>query len=129
MDQRSYRSASNSLLVGQRIELKRRSRSKAITVDQHTHSVNQALSLYSFSGRPSRHMELSTTFKCIFSPNRNIEKIPAPLRSYISSGKSPNLSPRSGNQTWLLLVIPTYSCKTLFPTIRLTLLGSDFPCL
>ncbi|GBO23066.1 hypothetical protein AVEN_57642-1 [Araneus ventricosus] len=29
----------------------------------------------------------------IFSPNRHIEKIPAPLRSHISSPKSPNLSP------------------------------------
>ncbi|GBO05097.1 hypothetical protein AVEN_151263-1 [Araneus ventricosus] len=39
----------------------------------------------------------------IFSPNRDIEKIPAPLRSHISSPKSPNLSPRSGNQTWLVI--------------------------
>ncbi|GBM63341.1 hypothetical protein AVEN_51364-1 [Araneus ventricosus] len=29
----------------------------------------------------------------IFSPNRDIEKVPAPLRSHISSPKSPNLSP------------------------------------
>ncbi|GBM46283.1 hypothetical protein AVEN_205424-1, partial [Araneus ventricosus] len=29
----------------------------------------------------------------IFSPNRDIEKIPAPLRPNISSPKSPNLSP------------------------------------
>ncbi|GBM07942.1 hypothetical protein AVEN_232383-1 [Araneus ventricosus] len=35
-------------------------------------------------------MESSTTFKRIFSPNTDIEKIPAPLRSHISS---PNLSP------------------------------------
>ncbi|GBN29882.1 hypothetical protein AVEN_178987-1 [Araneus ventricosus] len=32
-----------------------------------------------FPGRPSRHMELSSTFKRIFSPNGNIEKVPAPL--------------------------------------------------
>ncbi|GBN99016.1 hypothetical protein AVEN_69207-1 [Araneus ventricosus] len=46
-------------------------------------------------------MESSSTFKRVFSPNGNIEKIPAPLGSHISS---PNLSPSSGNQTWLLLV-------------------------
>ncbi|GBO17405.1 hypothetical protein AVEN_181176-1 [Araneus ventricosus] len=38
----------------------------------------------------------------IFSPNRDIEKISAPLRSHISS---PNLSPSSGVQTGLLSVI------------------------
>ncbi|GBM53211.1 hypothetical protein AVEN_14236-1 [Araneus ventricosus] len=37
----------------------------------------------------------------IFSPNRDIEKISAPLRFHISSPKSP----RSGVQTWLLPVI------------------------
>ncbi|GBM57205.1 hypothetical protein AVEN_29957-1 [Araneus ventricosus] len=35
-------------------------------------------------------MESSSTFKRIFSPNGNIEKIPAPLRSHISS---PNFLP------------------------------------
>ncbi|GBN30800.1 hypothetical protein AVEN_158841-1 [Araneus ventricosus] len=82
-------------------------------------------------------MDSSSTFKRISSANRDIEKIPAPLRSHISSPKSPNLwprwspssSPRSGVQTWLLRSSHTYPCKTLFPTIRLTLLGSDFPCL
>ncbi|GBO14207.1 hypothetical protein AVEN_186427-1 [Araneus ventricosus] len=34
----------------------------------------------------------------IFSPNKDIKKIPAPLRSHISS-------PRSGVQTWLLPVV------------------------
>ncbi|GBN07486.1 hypothetical protein AVEN_161194-1 [Araneus ventricosus] len=38
----------------------------------------------------------------IFSPNRDIEKIPASLRSHISS---PRWSPRLGVQTWLLSVI------------------------
>ncbi|GBN32963.1 hypothetical protein AVEN_112217-1, partial [Araneus ventricosus] len=37
----------------------------------------------------------------IFSPNRDIEKIPAPLRSHISS---PNLLSRSGVQTGLMSV-------------------------
>ncbi|GBO08712.1 hypothetical protein AVEN_217216-1, partial [Araneus ventricosus] len=34
----------------------------------------------------------------IFSPNRDIEKIPAPLRSHISSPKSPNFSPSRQSQ-------------------------------
>ncbi|GBN50304.1 hypothetical protein AVEN_109240-1 [Araneus ventricosus] len=41
-------------------------------------------------------MESSSTSKRISSPNRDIEKIPAPLRSHISSPKSPNLSTRFG---------------------------------
>ncbi|GBN39483.1 hypothetical protein AVEN_56989-1, partial [Araneus ventricosus] len=77
-------------------------------------------------GRPWRHMESSSTIKRISSPNRDIEKIPAPLRSQISST---NLSPRSGPQNRLQPVSHTYRCKTLYPTIRLTLLGSDFPSL
>ncbi|GBO46436.1 hypothetical protein AVEN_45175-1, partial [Araneus ventricosus] len=71
---------------------------------------------------------------------RNIEKIPAPLRSHISSPKSPNLSPScqdglqvcrqgQGSRRSCCRSSHTYPCKTLFPTIRLTLLGSDFPCL
>ncbi|GBO30669.1 hypothetical protein AVEN_205361-1 [Araneus ventricosus] len=56
-------------------------------------------------------MESSSSFKRIFSPNGSVEKIPAPLKSHISSPKSPNLSPRSGNQTWLLLVIPYLSLE------------------
>ncbi|GBN94456.1 hypothetical protein AVEN_69690-1 [Araneus ventricosus] len=38
-------------------------------------------------------MEFSRTFKRILFLNRDIEKIPAPVRSHISSPKSPNLSP------------------------------------
>ncbi|GBN70454.1 hypothetical protein AVEN_243289-1, partial [Araneus ventricosus] len=84
-------------------------------------------------GIPCRDMESSSTFKRISSPNGDIEKIIAPLRSHISSPKSTNLSPRwsprSGVQTWLLPSSHTYPCKALFPTLRLALLGSDFPCL
>ncbi|GBM84221.1 hypothetical protein AVEN_94422-1 [Araneus ventricosus] len=55
-------------------------------------------------------MESSSTFKRIVSPNGNIEKIPVPLRSHISSPNLlPRWSPKSGNQTWLLLVIPYLS--------------------
>ncbi|GBN28440.1 hypothetical protein AVEN_8135-1 [Araneus ventricosus] len=76
-------------------------RSQSINI----HSVIQALSLYSLPRQASlySHMESSSTFKRISSSNRDIEKIPAPLRSHISS---PSLSPRSGVQTWLLSVIP-----------------------
>ncbi|GBN99928.1 hypothetical protein AVEN_41973-1 [Araneus ventricosus] len=66
---------------------------------------------------------------CIFSPNRDIEKIPVPSRSHISSPKKPNLSQNQGSRLGYCPSSHTYPCKTLFPTIRLTLLGSDFPCL
>ncbi|GBL91517.1 hypothetical protein AVEN_136979-1 [Araneus ventricosus] len=89
-----------------------------------------------FSGRPRRHMESSSTCKRIYSPNRDIEKIPAPLRSHISS---PNLSPSRQDDRQFVAKVRgpgfgccqssyTYPCKTLFPTIRPTLLGGDFPC-
>ncbi|GBM63440.1 hypothetical protein AVEN_166533-1 [Araneus ventricosus] len=74
-------------------------------------------------------MESSSTFKRISSANRDIEKIPAPLRSHISS---PYLSPSRQGQVsrrGCCRSSHTYHCKTLFPTIRLTLLGSNFPCL
>ncbi|GBN84943.1 hypothetical protein AVEN_152475-1 [Araneus ventricosus] len=65
------------------------------------HSPSSKRSPYIVSrGRPWRHMESSSTFKRISSPNGNIEKIPAPLRSHISSpkvakflAKSPRWSP------------------------------------
>ncbi|GBO25903.1 hypothetical protein AVEN_204638-1 [Araneus ventricosus] len=64
-----------------------------------THTPSSKRSPYIVSrGRPRRHMESSSTFKLISSTNRDIEKIPAPLRSHISS-------PKSGVQTWLLSVI------------------------
>ncbi|GBO46813.1 hypothetical protein AVEN_243166-1 [Araneus ventricosus] len=64
-------------------------------------------------------MESSSTFKRIFSPNGNIEKIPAPLRSHISSPKSP----MSGSQTWLLLVIPYLSLKNSLPNHKTHIAG------
>ncbi|GBL86276.1 hypothetical protein AVEN_220881-1 [Araneus ventricosus] len=74
-------------------------------------------------------MESSSTFKRIFSANRDIEKIPAPLRSHISSLKSPNCQDGlqvcrqgQGSRSGCYLSSHTYPCKTLFPTIRLTLL-------
>ncbi|GBM52245.1 hypothetical protein AVEN_31061-1 [Araneus ventricosus] len=60
------------------------------------------------AGRDVTWNDLAHSWR-IFSPNRDIEKIPAPLRSHIPSPKSPrwspSLSPKSGVQTWLLSVI------------------------
>ncbi|GBN40383.1 hypothetical protein AVEN_265137-1, partial [Araneus ventricosus] len=84
------------------------------------------------TGRDVRWNDLAHSWR-IFSPNRDIEKIPAPLISHISS---PRLSPShqvcrqsQGSRLGYCPSSHTYPCKTLFPTIRLTLLGSDFPCL
>ncbi|GBM63885.1 hypothetical protein AVEN_249972-1 [Araneus ventricosus] len=84
------------------------------------------------AGRDVTWNDLAHSWR-IFSPNRDIEKIPAPLRSHISS---PNFSPscqvcRQGKESrrGCCRSSHTYPCKTLFPTIRFTLLGSDFPCL
>ncbi|GBN23338.1 hypothetical protein AVEN_148554-1, partial [Araneus ventricosus] len=90
-----YRSASNSLLartadrtskiVSKHIRTPRRStRSKSINI----HSLcDPAHSLYSLPGRRNvirNHLVHSI----ISSPNRDIEKIPAPLRFHISSPRS-----------------------------------------
>ncbi|GBO44461.1 hypothetical protein AVEN_107490-1, partial [Araneus ventricosus] len=94
-----YRSASNSLLAR---TADRTPKTFALQCDpsRSTFLPPSKRSPYIVSpGRQQRHMDSSTTFKRIFSPNRDIEKIPAPLRSHISS-------PRSGIQTWLLPAIP-----------------------
>ncbi|GBN69806.1 hypothetical protein AVEN_72764-1 [Araneus ventricosus] len=98
MDQRYYSSASNSLLAR---TADRTPKTFALQGDpsRSTHTPSSKRSPYIvFRGRPRRNMESSSTFKRISSTNRDIEKIPAPLRSHISS-------PRSGVQTWLLSVI------------------------
>ncbi|GBM71720.1 hypothetical protein AVEN_83481-1 [Araneus ventricosus] len=88
------------------------------------------------AGRDVTWNDLAHSWR-IFSPNRDIEKIPVPLRSHISS---PNFSPScqdgrqvlsqgQGSRRGCCRSSHTYPCKTLFPTIRLTLLGTDFPCL
>ncbi|GBM63344.1 hypothetical protein AVEN_51366-1 [Araneus ventricosus] len=114
MDQRYYRSASNSLLA--RTE-DRTPKAFVLQGDpsRSRHPPSSTRSPYSVfpADRNVTWIDLAHSWR-IFSPNRDIEKIPAPLRSHISSPKSPNLlarwslslSPRSGNQTWLLLVIP-----------------------
>ncbi|GBN95471.1 hypothetical protein AVEN_150294-1 [Araneus ventricosus] len=96
MDQHTYRSASNSLLAR---TAGRTPKTFALQGDpsRSTHTPSYKRSPYIVSpGRPRRHMELSSTFKCFFSPDRNIEKIPAPLRSHISSPKSPRSGTRRG---------------------------------
>ncbi|GBM60962.1 hypothetical protein AVEN_90166-1 [Araneus ventricosus] len=112
----------------------------AIPVDQqHYPSSKRSPYIVFPAGRDITWNDLAHSWR-ILSPNRDIEKIPAPLRSHISSPKSPNLSPSRQNgcqvcrqsQGSRLGYCPsshTYPCKTLFPTIRLTLMGSDFPCL
>ncbi|GBO28907.1 hypothetical protein AVEN_107136-1 [Araneus ventricosus] len=102
-----YRSASNSLLA---LTADRTLKTFALQCDpsRSTFLPSSKRSPYIVSpGRQRRHMDSSTTFKRIFSPNRDIEKIPAPLRSHTSSPNlSPRWSPRSGIQTWLLPAIP-----------------------
>ncbi|GBN56010.1 hypothetical protein AVEN_257877-1 [Araneus ventricosus] len=89
--------------------IQRRSRSKAILVDQHDPSSKRSLYIVSPAGRDVTWNDLAHSWRS-FSPNRDIEKIPAHLRSHISSPNlSPKWSPRSGYQTWLFLAIPYLS--------------------
>ncbi|GBN86926.1 hypothetical protein AVEN_168691-1 [Araneus ventricosus] len=88
MDQRYYSSASNSLLAR---TADRTPKTFAFQGDpsRSTHTLSSKRSPYIVSrGRPWSHMESNSTFKRIFFANGDIEKIPAPLRSHISS---PNL--------------------------------------
>ncbi|GBM89959.1 hypothetical protein AVEN_43399-1 [Araneus ventricosus] len=91
-----YHSASNSLLAH---TANRTPKTFALQGDssRSTFAPSSKRSPYIvFPGMPRRHMETSSTFKRISSPNRDIEKIPAPLRSHISSPRwSPSLSPRT----------------------------------
>ncbi|GBN45190.1 hypothetical protein AVEN_214151-1, partial [Araneus ventricosus] len=84
------------------------------------------------AGRDVTWNDLAHSWRVV-SPNRDIEKIPSPLRSHISS-KSRQICLQvcrqgQGARLGYCSSSHTYPCKTLFPTIRLTLLGSDFPCL
>ncbi|GBO27009.1 hypothetical protein AVEN_116129-1 [Araneus ventricosus] len=104
MDQH-YCSASNSLLAR---TADRTPKTFALEGDpsRPTHPPSSKRSSYIVppAGRDVTWNDLAHSWR-IFSPNRDIEEIPEPLRSHISSPKLPNLSPRSGVQTWLLSVI------------------------
>ncbi|GBL82602.1 hypothetical protein AVEN_1399-1 [Araneus ventricosus] len=106
MDQHSYRSASNSLLAR---TADRTPKTFTLQGDpsRPTHYPSPKRSPYIVfpAGRDVTWNDLAHSWR-IFSPNRDIEKIPAPLRSHISS---PRWSPKSGVQTWLLSVIPYLS--------------------
>ncbi|GBO05945.1 hypothetical protein AVEN_76226-1 [Araneus ventricosus] len=100
-----YRSASNSLLARTADRTpKKFSLQGEPTGPTHPSSSKRSLYIDSPAGRDVTWNDLAHSWR-IFSPNRDIEKIPAPLRSHISSPKSPSLSPRSGVQTWLLSII------------------------
>ncbi|GBN99390.1 hypothetical protein AVEN_25392-1 [Araneus ventricosus] len=90
-----YRSASNSLLAR---TANRTPKTFALQGDpsRSTHPPSSKRSPYIVfpAGRNVTWNDLAHSWR-IFSPNRDIEKIPAPLRSHISSPKPP----RSGNQT------------------------------
>ncbi|GBM14784.1 hypothetical protein AVEN_10791-1 [Araneus ventricosus] len=90
MDQRYYISASNSLLAR---TADRTPKTLALPGDpsRPTHPASSKRSPYIVSpaGSDVTWNDLAHSWR-IFSPNRDTEKIPAPLRSHISS---PNLSP------------------------------------
>ncbi|GBM83062.1 hypothetical protein AVEN_206925-1 [Araneus ventricosus] len=96
MDQQQHRSASNSLLARTAVRTPRRSQSI-----NSPPSSKRSPYIVSPAGRNVTWNALAHSWR-ISSPNRDVEKIPVPLSSHISS---PNLSPRSGVQTWLLTVI------------------------
>ncbi|GBN77141.1 hypothetical protein AVEN_99231-1 [Araneus ventricosus] len=87
-----HRSASNSLLAR---TADRTPKTFALQGDpsRPTHYPSSKRSPYIVfpAGRDVTWNDLAHSWR-IFSPNRDIEKIPAPLRSYISLPKSPNLS-------------------------------------
>ncbi|GBN17098.1 hypothetical protein AVEN_4693-1 [Araneus ventricosus] len=126
MDQRPYRSASNSLPAR---TADRTPKTFVLQGDPsrttHTSSSKRSPYIVSPAGRDVTWNDLAHSWR-IFSPNRDIEKIPAPLRSHISSPKSPNFSPRSGVQTGCCRSSHTYPSKTLFPTIRLNCWEATF---
>ncbi|GBM90547.1 hypothetical protein AVEN_20552-1 [Araneus ventricosus] len=117
-----YRSASNSLLA----------RTAYRTPKTSTLQGDPSRSIFTPSSKRSpyilspagRDVTSSSTFKRISSPNRDIKKIPAPLTFHMSPHRQGQGVRRGCCQS-----SHTYPYKTLFQTIRLTLLGSDFPCL
>ncbi|GBN06777.1 hypothetical protein AVEN_205905-1 [Araneus ventricosus] len=90
MDQHSYRSVSNSLLAR---TADRTPKTFALQGDPsrptHTPSSKRSPYIVFPAGRDVTWNDLAHSWR-IFSPNRDIEKIPAPFRSHISSPKSPS---------------------------------------
>ncbi|GBN20047.1 hypothetical protein AVEN_44737-1 [Araneus ventricosus] len=74
-------------------------------------------------------MGSSSTFTRISSANRDIGMIPASLKSDILSPNRQVCRQGQGFRRGCCPSSHTDPCKTLSPTRRLTLLGSDFPCL
>ncbi|GBN54654.1 hypothetical protein AVEN_124808-1 [Araneus ventricosus] len=97
MDQHSYRSAPNSLIAR---TADRTPETFALQGDpsRPTHLSSSKCSPYIVSpGRPWRHMESSSTFERIFSPNRDIGE----------DSSTFEIPYRSGVQTWLRHLIFT----------------------
>ncbi|GBM99530.1 hypothetical protein AVEN_85294-1 [Araneus ventricosus] len=129
MDQHSYRSESNSLLAR---TADRTPKTFPLQGDPSrptlTPSSKRSPYIVSPEGRDVTWNDLAHSWR-IFSPNRDIEKIPALLRSYSRQICRQHGHQGQGSTRGYYPSSHTYPCKTLFPTIRLTLLGSDFPCL
>ncbi|GBM52527.1 hypothetical protein AVEN_257765-1 [Araneus ventricosus] len=104
MDQHCYRSASNSLLAR---TADRTPKTFALqgNPSRSTQQPSSKLSPYIVfpADRDVTWNDLAHSWR-IFSPNRDIEKIPAPLRSHISVAKvrGPDLATSPSSHTYLL---------------------------
>ncbi|GBM34477.1 hypothetical protein AVEN_106716-1 [Araneus ventricosus] len=100
MDQHQYRSASNSLLAR---TADRSPKTFALQGDPSRSTFLRHSSALLTSSHPAGHdVTWNHLVHSSVSPAL-IEKIPASLKSHISL---PRWSPRSGDQTWLLPVVP-----------------------
>ncbi|GBO30990.1 hypothetical protein AVEN_217587-1 [Araneus ventricosus] len=110
--------------LAQRIKLQEEIHTpKAISKSISIHSpVIQASSLYSLPDKPRRHKELSSTLKRISSPNRDIEKRITFSGIFDLSPSRQVCRQSQRSRPGCCQSFHTYTCKILFPTIRLTLL-------
>ncbi|GBM75121.1 hypothetical protein AVEN_88365-1 [Araneus ventricosus] len=124
MDQHSYRSASNSLLAR---TADRTPKTFALQGDPsrstNTHLRHTSALLIQFppAGRDviQNYLVHSSVSSLLIEISRRFQHLSDPIFRRQGQGTR-----RGGCKS-----SHTYPCKTLFPTIRLTLLGSDFPCL
>ncbi|GBN39404.1 hypothetical protein AVEN_261449-1 [Araneus ventricosus] len=99
-------------------------------MDQQQPSDPGAVLIYSLQQAVTSH----GVFSCISFPNRNIEKKVAFSGVIYLSPRSPNFSPSRQNGRQVrdpgtgAFRHSMLNLVKLFPTIRLTLLGSDFLC-